>query len=254
MKFVRYLLATVVLATSWLGTGNASPTQVSPQAQSAGRLIHDVSTGRSYREQTISVNVPTTTWETQPMSQTVYAPKYVTSYVPTQNLVYTPRTTYVLQSRVRGRFNPFRQTVLTYEYRPVTNWQPTLLQSNVAVTSQQWVASQQTVMVSKPVQRTETRQQIVYHEVSPQPQNADVTIASRTPAVYTLPGREPLLGQGRLLARLGNGGLRPVSNSTTQLQSNLQAANYSAPLRSASRSPQSARDPLQAGLNATILR
>ena len=116
----------------------------------------------------MSVAVPQTTWETKEVTQTVYEPQVVTRNVPVHETVYVPQTRYILQSRVRGRWNPFRQPVTTYEYRPVTSWVPTTRTVNQAITSQQWVARQRTVQVPTPVQRTVAQQQLVQTEI-PQP-------------------------------------------------------------------------------------
>ncbi len=223
-------------------------------------LVRDPLTGRLFQQQVVNVQVPTTTWESKPVTQTVYEPRIVTSYVPQSRTVYAAHTQYVLQSRVRGRWNPFRRETLTYRYVPVTTWVPTTQTVSTAVSSQQWVAKQQTVMVAQPVQRMTTQQQVVQTEV---PQPGVATLASRPRLLPARPlARIPLLARQRVLpwaprstaspTMVASSGLRPIAG--TNAVAAIKTANYSAPLRTASNPSLGSRDAIQSGMAATVLR
>ncbi|MEZ6134364.1 MAG: hypothetical protein R3C53_05570 [Pirellulaceae bacterium] len=227
----------------------------------AAVIVRDPRTGRLFRQQIVSVSVPTVEWESKPVTQTVYEPQLTVKNVPTQQTIYTPVTQVVIQPKVVGLWNPFRQPVMTYEYKPVTTWVPQTQTVSQAVTSQQWVPKQQTVYVPQPVQKMQTQQQLVQTEIpqpttpAAQPLYANVN-SSRAPLVSI-----PLLARQRMLpwpaqtnvspAPLANvaNGLRPVTSSIARLS----PSNYSAPMRTAS-SQTAARDGMQTGMTATVLR
>lgn len=228
-------------------------------------IARDPATGRLYQQELVTRSVPTTQWEVRPVTTTVYEPRWVVSNVPSQQVTYTATTQYVMQPRLRGWWNPLRQPVQSYEFVPVTSWQPQTQTVQQPVTTTQWVPKQQIVYAPQPVQRLQTQQQIVSRELPQPPAGYDPSaIAGGYATVPMLAAQPrplitiPILAQQRMLPWpsgapvnamrnvVGNG-LRPISNSV--------AASYAAPLQTASSaSAQVARDPIQSGMAATILR
>lgn len=222
-------------------------------------LVRDPLSGRIFRQKLVEVSVPTTRWETKAVKTTVYEPQLVTETVAEQRSIYRPQTDYVMQPRIRGWWNPFRQPVQTYEFVPVTTWRTETQAVRRRVPVQKWVAKEQTVYRLEPVERVETRQQLVMSEV-PQHTMGQVgtMLAIRPPLVNW-----PILAQQRMLPwpsgdRLqvpppssSPSGLRPIANGMASVVS----GSYQAPLRSASSSNDSSfRDASQAGMAATVLR
>ena len=239
----------------------ASNAGVGPQSW----IARDPVTGRLYQQELVTRSVPITQWEVRPITTTVYEPQQVVTDVPSQQVTYTPTTQYVMQPRLRGWWNPLRQPVQSYEFIPVTSWQPKTETVQHPVTNTQWVPKQQVVYAPQPVQRLQAQQQIVSREL---PQPPAGYVPSANPSGYaTAPmfaaQRQPLisipiLAQQRLLpwptaapavamrSVVGNG-LRPISNAA--------APSYTAPLQTASSaSAGMARDPMQSGMAATVLR
>ena len=268
MKLARFGLALAAFASG----GMALVPTLSNQAQSnpppstaplpgstdnaAAKIIRDPMTGRTYRQELVTVSVPTTTWESKPVTQTVYEPTYVTRYVTTQNVVYVPQQSYVLQQRVRGRLNPFRQPYYVYRYRPVTQWVASLQTQQTPVTSTQWVARQQTNYVPQAVQKNVVQQQLVTTEI---PSALPGVVIAAQPAprlrIPLLARQRPLLAAPPLLA--ANTTVVPAYSRTavgSGLRPIAAAAAYSAPLRTAAISGYSTRDPVQSGMAATVLR
>lgn len=234
-------------------------------------VARDPLTGRLFQQELVTQTVPTTQWEVRPVTTTVYEPRQVVTSVPSQQVTYTPTTQYVMQPRLKGWWNPLQQPVQTYEFVPVTSWQPQTQTVQQPVTTTQWVPRQQVVYVPQAVQRMQTQQQIVSREL-PQPSGSYVPSSAApngyNPAAYapaTMMAAQPrplvtipLLAQQRILPwpsgapanamrNMVGSGLRPISNAV--------APTYSAPLQSASSaSSQVARDPMQSGMSATILR
>ncbi len=226
-------------------------------AENRSWIARDPMTGRLYQQELVNVSVPTTQWEVKPVPTTVYEPKSVVKTVPSQQTVFTPSTQYVMQPRIRGWWNPLRAPVQTYEFVPVTSWQPQTQTVQNQVATIEWTPRQQVVYVPQPVQKMQTHQQIVSKELPqptfyqpsgiypPPPQSM---LAAQPRPLVTI----PILAQQRILPSLAssgfvNSGLRPIANSV--------APNYSAPLQTASSSAvANTRDLQQTGMSATILR
>ena len=227
-------------------------------AKIASQLVRDPSTGRLFKQHVETVEVPVSRWEYTTAKQKVYVPSVVVKNYPTQRTVYTPNTQYVLQPRVRGLLNPFRQPVYTYEYVPVTTWVATIQTVNHQVPTREYVATEQTVSVPKLVQTTEKRQRLVQTEI---PQPGVLAAVPTLPPVRPPLVRIPLLAQQRLLpwpARSAPAAL-PVANGlrpiTPVLPMGNRTASYSAPMRTSAPSAQMAsRSAMQAGMSATVLR
>ncbi len=188
---------------------SANPGQ-SPTSNAKAWIVRDPATGRVFQQQLVPVAVPVTRWEPRTVEQTVYEPRLSTQVVQVPQTTYVPNTQYVMQPKVTGWWNPFKQPVQAYQYVPVTNWVPQTQQVPNPVTTQQWVPRQQKITVYQPVQTTETRHQLVQTEL-PQPQapTALAAMPSRQPLF-----RLPILAQQRVLpwpARilLRTGCLRP---------------------------------------------
>lgn len=229
-------------------------------------IARDPVTGRLYQQELVTRSVPTTQWEVRPLTTTVYEPQQVVSNVPSQQVTYIPTTQYVMQPRLRGWWNPIRQPVQSYQFVPVTSWQPQTQTVQHPVTTTQWVPKQQIVYAPQPVQRLQTQQHIVSREL-PQPPAGSVpnSLASGYATAPLLAAQPrplitiPILAQQRMLPwpsgapvnamrSVVGSGLRPINQAV--------APSYAAPLQTASSSAsaQMARDPMQSGMAATILR
>ncbi len=240
-------------------TGNPSATD------NRSWIARDPRSGRLYQQQLVTQTVPTTQWEVRPQTTTVYEARQVVKNVPTNQTTYTPTTQYVMQPRLRGWWNPLKAPVQSYEYVPVTTWQPQTQTVEQPVSSVEWVAKQQIVYVHQGVQLMKTQQQIVSREL-PQPASsylpggslplsqptlAQPLLANQGRPLFTI----PLLAQQRLLpwpsptynpvTAPASFGLRPITRSL--------APSYAPPLQ-ASSAVQVARDPMQSGMSATVLR
>lgn len=273
LAVLLFALAGMMLAVTGVAQPPASPDSLAASstatpdtgAEPRSWIARDPVTGRLYQQELVTRSIPTTQWEVRPLTTTVYEPRQVVSNVPSQQVTYTPTTQYVMQPRLRGWWNPLRQPVQTYEFVPVTSWQPQTQTVQRPVTTTQWVPKQQIVYAPQPVQRLQTQQQIVSRELPQPPAGyAPSAIASGYAATPMLAAQPrplitiPILAQQRMLpwpsgapasamrSVVGNG-LRPISNAV--------ATNYAAPLQTASSaSAQVARDPMQSGMAATILR
>lgn len=170
--FILVALAACSTAAATETGSKQDPTPVSETASRPGattsRLVRDPTSGRLFREDITTVQVPTRSWTQKPVTKTVYQPEWVTSYVDQQQVVYEPRTRTVLRQRVVGVWNPFRQPAVSYEYVPVTEWVPTTKTGKLPVVRQQLVPRQQTVYVPEPTQGTSLRKSVSYTEI-PQP-------------------------------------------------------------------------------------
>jgi hypothetical protein len=188
-------------------TGKTEATSNSDAASSQPWIVRDPGTGRVFQQKLVPVSVPVTRWEPRTIEQTVYEPRLATHVQQVPQTTYVPNTQYVMQPKVTGWWNPFKQPVQAYKYVPVTNWTPQTQQVPNPVTTQQWVPRQQKIVVYQPVQSTEVRQQLVQTEL-PQPQTTP------SPLVYAATPRQPLfrlpiLAQQRVLpwpaAAISNG-------------------------------------------------
>ena len=282
-RSVSLLLFLILTQTAFLQSLYAqTPAVTAPEqgAQPKERIIYDPTTGRRYRQQLVDVQVPTTSWQTKAVPQTYYVPQVSTRYVNVPRTVYVPQQTQVLQSRVVGLWNPFRQPRMAYEYVPVTQWVPRTQNQQVPLTSQNWVAKQRTVYVSEPIQKTKTQQQVVTTELpsagAPSPANPTLMYAMqpaprlRIPILARqqvlpsalLPSRPPAIGfpttpLGAPPTRLAAAPAQPLSTGLLPLAAAANAISGNqnrAPLRTASRAPSQMRDSLQSGMSATILR
>ncbi len=160
-------------------------------------IVRDPGTGRVFQQHLVPVTVPVTRWEARTVDQTVYEPRVATQLQQVSQTTYVPNTQYVMQPKVTGWWNPFKQPTQAYQYVPVTNWVPQTQQIPHPITTQQWVPKQQKFTVYQPVQSTEVRQQLVQTEL-PQPQSAPAVIASGTSPRQPL-FRLPILAQQRVL-------------------------------------------------------
>lgn len=250
-------------------------------AEQRSWLVRDPTTGRLFRQELVTRTVPTTQWEVRAVPTTVYEAKQVVTTVPRQQVTYTPATQYVMQSRLKGWWNPLKQPVQAYEFVPVTAWQPQTQTVQQPVTTTQWVAKQQMIYVPQAVQRNQTQQQIVSREIPqstggyPPGSYAPGSLPATTlpPGLMMAAQQNPMMARPLVniplfarqpsaswnnstwptnvsnpMASSGfNNGLRPITSAI--------APTYSAPLQTASSAnSQLARDPTQTGMSATVLR
>jgi len=262
MKKKCRLLGSLTLAFGSLlnSPGRAEETNASPTVDNRSWIARDPLSGRLYQQQLVTQTVPTTHWEVRPLTTTVYEPRQVVKHVPATQTTYTPTTQYVMQPRLRGWWNPLKAPVQSYSYVPVTSWQPQTQTVEQPVSSVEWVPKQQIVYVPQAVQRLQTQQHVVSREL-PQPAGGYVPsgllpqtqplLANQARPLFTI----PLLAQQHILPwpspapypmpSPASSGLRPISSSL--------APTYAAPLQ-ASSAMQVARDPMQSGMSATVLR
>jgi len=207
-------------------------TAAQPTAASKSWIVRDPTTGRVFQQQLVPVSVPVTRWEPRTIEQTVYEPRVATQVQQVPQTTYIPNTQYVMQPKVTGWWNPFKQPVQAYQYVPVTNWLPQTQQVPNPITTQQWVPRQQKIVVYQPVQSTEIRQQLVQTEL-PQPPTASTAIAS-VPAPRQPLFRLPILAQQRVLPwaapaapATGYGNTVAATAPTTPLASPNPAPQYS---------------------------
>ena len=180
------------------GTSNTNAPSTAP---SKPWIVRDPATGRVFQQQLVPVSVPVTRWEARTVEQTVYEPRVATQVQQVPQTTYVPNTQYVMQPKITGWWNPFKQPVQAYQYVPVTNWTPQTQSVPNPVTTQQWVPRQQKIVVYQPVQSTEIRQQLVQTEL-PQPQLQPQSVPAAT--AYAAAPRQPLfrlpiLAQQRVL-------------------------------------------------------
>lgn len=268
-----YRVAVFSAAMGWLPASYCSGQATKPASQTvtaatapggsgspSSWLVRDPQSGRVFQQDVVNVNVPTTQWETRPTTTTVYEPRNVVRVQPSQHTVYTPTTQYVMQPRLRGWWNPLKQPVQGYEFVPVTSWQPQVQTVNRSVAGVEWVPKQQIVYVQQPVQRMVSQQPIVSREIpqaapsaSGGPSQTMLTARPQSPpqmpAAYMARQQSspwPGFTLGNNLGFSGSSGLRPI---------NPFVSGYHAPLQTASSSTGPlARDPMQAGMAATVLR
>lgn len=214
--------ASTTHASSAVANTATASTPDPPATAASSWVVRDPRTGRLYRQQLVSVNVPRTEWTTQPEVQRVYETKWVQQIVPTQDTIYTPKTSYVTQPKIKGWWNPLSPNVVAYEQVPVTTWEPKTTTVNQSVYVPQWVPTNKTVYVAKPVQRTDRVQQIVQTEI-PQlntlPRTSPPTALASAPIQFAT--RPPLIS----IPLLG----RASRNFATQPM--VQPPSYAAPPR-----------------------
>ncbi|MDX1929244.1 MAG: hypothetical protein SFV81_22140 [Pirellulaceae bacterium] len=178
-------------------SGNPNTNSPASTAPSKPWLVRDPATGRVFQQQLVPVSVPVTRWEARTVEQTVYEPRVTTQVQQVPQTTYVPNTQYVMQPKVTGWWNPFKQPVQAYQYVPVTNWTPQTQQVSNPVLTQQWVPRQQKVVVYQPVQATEIRQQLVQTELPQSQSVAPATVYAATPRQPLF--RLPILAQQRVL-------------------------------------------------------
>ncbi|MFN3190959.1 MAG: hypothetical protein ACE361_10590 [Aureliella sp.] len=183
-----YLITSLLLFQSCQTAIGQTGPPAEPQRELPSRVVRDPVTGRLFQQQIQSVQVPVVRWESKPQTQTVYEPEVSTRYVAVPQLTYVPVSSQVLYPVTRGLWNPFRTPVQAYEYRTVTQYQPRVQNYSVPVSTQKWVPKKQTIYVPQPVQRTETRQQVVTTEI---PGNRPVSHSTIPPANANLYAAQP---------------------------------------------------------------
>ena len=200
----------------------ATNASLQPVAPTKPWIVRDPATGRVFQQQLVPVSVPVTRWEPRTIEQTVYEPGISTQVQQVPQTTYSPRTQYVMQPKLTGWWNPFKQPVQAYQYVPVTNWVEQTQQVPNPITRPQWVPRQQKIVVYQQVQGTEIRQQLVQTEL-PQPQ-IPASIAS-VPAPRQPLIRLPILAQQRIFRPAGPTG----SYLATAPSNSLAGQNPTAP-------------------------
>ena len=292
MRSAKLVFAGAVLVSTCAAIAQVAP--VAGSSASTTSVFRDPFTGRTFQQQLVNVTVPTTVYEDKAVKQTYYEAQQRTSQVKHQQVVYVPQQSYVVETRLRGRWNPFRRPVYTYHYRPVTRWTPTIRDVMVPVTTQQFVPRERTVYVRQPVQRNQVTQQVVTTEIPSSTLPAAVPNQRFGQTLYAMQPqpriRWPILARQQMLARPPSGMIASALPPRTFRQAPMVAtaapstygrsllgdrmlannvrpvagwrpgsvvnpgANYAAPLRTAANPTYSGRSSLQAGMAPTVLR
>lgn len=255
----------VGMAQSGSGGQQKLRDQAPANSQPESWLVRDPRTGRLYRQHWQTVSTPTTQWHPKAVKQTVYEPQVVTTRIQAQQTVFVPQTRQVLHQRVVGRWNPFRQTAIQYQYRPVTSWVPQTQTVAVPVVSQRWATREETSYQWEPTTKMVPQRQLVSTEV-PRP-GPSLLAASSAPALINIPilrNQQParIRRSVNAIARAWQPAYpTSVNASNVTAGSALNpiaqagAVSYPAPLRTASSTSSSfSRDSMQAGMSATVLR
>ena len=256
--------------------GAATATSASLPAQAT--LIRDPRTGRLYKQELQTFDQPVTRWQRKVVDRTVATPQTVIENHQVPQTTYVARTEYVMQSRLKGWWNPFTQPTYAYEYVPVTRWVPQTQLVTQQVPTVKMISRTEQIAIDEPIQTTERVQRLVTTEVNPsassiaaQPVSAPVFAsypASYTPAGYPyssmqaqpLIARVPILSQQRMLPwQPGTLLTAPASQLRSIVRSNPYATSnqstYSAPMNVASRPTSGwSRDLNQSGIPATVIR
>lgn len=277
------------VASSQEGSGSSQATSPSPtvsvpsgNGSSAGgsisqsSLFRDPATGALYKQEIHTVDVPTTRWQTKLVDRTISIPQTVIENVQVPQTIYVPRTEYVMEQKLKGRWNPFSQPTYAYEYVPVTRWLAQTQMVTRQVSSTKIVARTEQVAVYEPVPTTEKVQRTVVTLVQPGnsslayplpfrgqayqatafPAPANVSYGNQQPLIASV----PLLSKQRVLPAWQPGTLlaAPVSafRSIAQVPAMPTAqAGYAAPMTVATRPDGSRmRDMNQMGMPTTVVR
>jgi hypothetical protein len=117
--------------------------------------------GITYREEYRKVRVPIAKEQVERQQQTVHYDSFTTEMKETVQTFYHPVTTYQWVPRWQGPWGMGQPMHLTYEQKPVTQWQPYTRTVRVPVTSHQLVPDTRVVEVPTRVLGFEDRLELV---------------------------------------------------------------------------------------------
>lgn len=152
-------------AGSAAGASQAAGSQ-SAQPQT-NAVYRDPRTGQLYQQELQTVEQPVTTWQRKLVSRTVVTPQTVIENQQVPQTYYVAKTEYVLQSKLKGWWNPLAQPTYAYEYVPVTRWVPQTQMVTKQVSTVKMLATQEQVPVDEPVQTTQKVTQVVMRPLAP---------------------------------------------------------------------------------------
>lgn len=147
---------------------NASSGAAAAQPQQ-NLVYRDPRTGQLYQQETQTIDQPVTRWERKLVNRTVVTPQTVIENQQVPQTYYVAKTEYVLQSKLKGWWNPLAQPTYAYEYVPVTRWVPQTQMVTKQVPTVKMLATQEQVPIDEPVQTTQKVTQIV---MRPLPSNS----------------------------------------------------------------------------------
>ncbi len=124
-------------------------------------IYRDPYTGQLYQQEIKTVEQPVTTWQRKLVDRTVVTPQTVIENQQVPQVSYVAKTEYVLQSKLKGWWNPFAQPTYAYEYVPVTRWVPQTQMVTRQVPTVKMLAKTEQVPVDEPVQTTQKVTQVV---------------------------------------------------------------------------------------------
>jgi len=127
-------------------------------AQDAVRYFEE--NGVTYQE--IRRSVPQLVWSTeyQNREQVIYRPEVTTELVDSHRSVPVPVTQYRWVTRIEGRWNPFVEPYVAYDWVPTTHWQYRAEPIKVPVTTTRWTTERRVVQVPVAQQRLAQREEI----------------------------------------------------------------------------------------------
>ena len=147
-------------------TNNASDQSSPPPT-----VFRDPRTGQLIQQEFKTVDQPVTTWQRKFVDRTVVTPQTVIENQQVPQTYYVAKTEYVMQSKLKGWWNPFAQPTYAYEYVPVTRWVPQTQMVARQVPTVKMLASTEKVAIDEPVQ---TMQKVTQVVTKPLPANAPI--------------------------------------------------------------------------------
>ncbi len=158
---------------------------VQANASNAPTLYRDPRTGELYEQVVQTIDQPVTQWQRKVVERTVVTPQQVIENVQVPQTYYVARTEYVLDSKLKGWWNPFRDPTYAYEYVPVTRWVPQTQMVTRQVPATKMIARTEQVPVDEPVQTTQKVNQVTYRKLPPTA--APSAVASAPPVNMSAP-------------------------------------------------------------------
>ncbi len=268
------LAASISVATCTPALGQPAPHEnrdhaANSRAQTSQRwVVRDPRTGKWFQQEIRTTEQPVSRWEWKQAEQTVYTPQTVTEFRPHHETIYVPQTSYVMQYKAKGTWNPFLPPIASYEYVPQTTWIAQTRVTNRPTTVQKWVAKQEKVIVPALVQTTGKTEQLVQTEISvPSTLGNPPTSVTTTPKMPQLIAspqtRQPLFRIPLLANQPISRSVVPATNIPTSgglvlpppMLPGSSQRSYAAPLLTSTPTGQTAfRDSWQTGLPATVVR
>ena len=180
MTAIHFCGLSLSLLTALATEAQTVPTNNLPaEGDQVLRVFRDFQ-GREMEEVLMTRNVTEYRTEMKEVKETRVVQEWVTEQQPVAANQVTPVVQYEARPRWKGRFNPFVQPTLTYDYVPVTTYQNNPVASTVPVSIPKWVSKEVPVMVPQVVPSPRSVQ---YRVIRPRMQsNGNGSYAAAIPA------------------------------------------------------------------------